>query len=189
MLRSLIPALIFALALSLPLSAQEGPQPQPDSKVTIPKKKSEPPRSGQEQQKDKQESGSSGKDEGFSSSKDYITDLSPPGGSRRVQDEEPSDVNELKPWDPHKAAKHIEVGDYHFKRKKYAAAESRYREALEYKPNDAIASFRLGQVLERTKRGSEALEYYQAYLKILPEGEFSEECKKAIARLSGNAQN
>lgn len=187
MLRSLIPALVVALALSLPLSAQDGPQPQPDSKVTIPKKKNEPPRSGQEQ-KDKQESDSSGIDEGFSSSKDYITDLSPPAGSRRVQ-EEPSDVNELKPWDPHKAAKHIEVGDYHFKRKKYAAAESRYREALEYKPNDAIANFRLGQVLERTKRGTEALEYYQAYLKILPEGEFSEECKKAIARLSGNAQN
>lgn len=179
MLRSLI----FVTVLSLPLCAQEGPQPQPDSKVTI-KKKSSPPRS-EPQQEDKQENGSSEseKEEGFSSSKDYVIDLSPPAGSRRAEDEEPSDVNELKPWNPHRAAKNIEVGDYYFKRKNYRAAESRYREALEYKPNDAIATFRLGQVLDRTKRGSEALEYYQAYLKILPEGEFSEECHKAVARL------
>jgi tetratricopeptide (TPR) repeat protein len=184
-LRRLILALVFALAG--PLCAQEGPQPQTDSKVTIPKKKTAPPRSDQ-QQKDKQESDSSQNDQGFSSSKDYVIDLRPPAGSRRAEVEEPSDINELKPWDPHKSAKSIEVGDYYFKRKRYGAAESRYREALEYKPNDAIASFRLGQVLERTKRGSEAIEYYQAYLKILPEGEFSEECRKAIARLSGNAK-
>lgn len=180
--------LIFVLVLSLPLCAQEGPQPQPDSKVTVPKKKSQPPRS-EPQPEEKQASNSLEGDEGFSSSKDYVIDLSPPAGSRRAEDEELSDVNELKPWNPHRAAKNIEVGDYYFKRKNYRAAESRYREALEYKPNDAIATFRLGQVLDRTKRGSEALEYYQAYLKILPEGEFSQDCHKAIARLSGNAKN
>jgi tetratricopeptide (TPR) repeat protein len=177
-----------SLALALPLCAQEGPQPQADSKVTVPRKKSAPPRSDDEQ-KDKQGTDSPQEDEGFSSSKDYVIDLSPPPGSRRAEEEEPSDVNELKPWNPHRAAKNIEVGDYYLKRKNYRAAESRYREALEYKPNDAIASFRLGQVLERTKRGSEAIEYYRAYLKILPEGEFSEECQKAIGRLSGNAKN
>jgi tetratricopeptide (TPR) repeat protein len=183
MLRSLI----VVLVLSLPVCAQEGPQPPPDSKVTI-KKKNPPPRS-EPQQEDKQQSNLSEKNEGLSSSKDYVIDLSPPAGSRRAEDEEPSDVNELKPWNPHRAAKNIEVGDYYFKRKNYRAAESRYREALEYKPNDAIATFRLGQVLDRTKRRSEALEYYQAYLKILPEGEFSQDCHKAIARLAGSAKD
>ena len=41
------------------------------------------------------------------------------------------DVSEFHPWNPHKAAKDIEVGDYYFKeRKNYRAAADRYREAL-----------------------------------------------------------
>ena len=42
-------------------------------------------------------------------------------------------MSEFHPWNPHKAAKDIEVGDYYFKRKNYRAAEDRYREALFYK--------------------------------------------------------
>jgi tetratricopeptide (TPR) repeat protein len=184
MLRALILILALACALTVPLLAQDGPQPQPDSKVSVPRKKNPPPRSEQEQ---KQGSDPSSKDGEFSSSKTYVIDLSPPGG-QKVEEQETSDVHEMKPWNPHRAAKNIEVGDYYFKRKNYRAAESRYREALEYKPNDAIASFRLAQVLERTRRADEALEYYHAYLKILPQGEFAEECQKGLARLSGSAR-
>ena len=63
-------------------------------------------------------------------------------------DEEPadngSDVQEFKPWDPHKALKDIEVGDFYFK-KNYRAALDRYKEALYYKNNDAMANFRMAQ--------------------------------------------
>jgi tetratricopeptide (TPR) repeat protein len=80
------------------------------------------------------------------------------------------------------------VGDYYRKRKNYRAAESRYREALEWKPNDAMASYRLAQTLEKMNRRDEAVTYYQAYLKILPRGEFAEDCHKSIARISKTAQ-
>ena len=53
---------------------------------------------------------------------------------------------------PHKAAKDIEVGDFYFKKKNYAAAESRYREALYYKDNDAIATYHLALCLEKLDR-------------------------------------
>lgn len=178
--------IVLASTLALPLAAQEGPEPQPDSKVTVPlKKKAAPPRSDQQEQG----TGAADRNGEYSSSKTMIIDLSPPGGDNRRADKEAADhVHEMKPWNPHKAEKSIEVGDFYFKRKNYRAAESRYREALQYKDNDAIATFRLGQVLERTQRGDEALEYYQAYLKILPHGEFAEECHKAIVRLSKTAK-
>jgi tetratricopeptide (TPR) repeat protein len=93
------------------------------------------------------------------------------------------DVLEMHPYDPHKAEKNIEVGDYYYKMKNYRAAESRYQEALEYKPNDAEATYKLGVAQETQGKVEEALDAYQGYLKILPEGPHSEEAKTAIERI------
>ncbi len=90
---------------------------------------------------------------------------------------------EFHPFDPHKAAKDIEVGDYYFKRKNYIGAESRYREALLYKENDAVATFKLAICLEKLNRPDEALTQYESYLKILPYGPEAGESKKSIERL------
>lgn len=93
------------------------------------------------------------------------------------------DVLELHPYDPHKAEKNVEVGDYYFKLKNYPAAESRYREALDYKPNDAIATFKLATALEKLGNVPEAEKYYSNYLKILPHGPSAEESNVALERL------
>ncbi len=96
----------------------------------------------------------------------------------------PSDVQEFHPWNPHKAMKDVEVGEFYLKRKNYRAAEDRFREALVYKPNDAIAQFRLGEALEKLGQLDEARVNYEAYLKILPDGPLSQDAHKAIERLS-----
>ncbi len=179
MLRAALATFICALALTL--TAQEGPEQQTDSKVSVPSKNTPPPRSDQDESKTQ--------DGEYSSSKTYKIDITPPPGEGQPANSQDSDdINELKPWNPHKAMKAVEVGDFYRKKKKYSAAESRYREALQWKPNDAIASFRLGQTLEKMGRGEEALTYYQAYLKILPEGEFAEDCHKGITRISKSAR-
>jgi tetratricopeptide (TPR) repeat protein len=130
-----------------------------------------------------------------SSSKDTRIDLSPPADDQKnhpmsgaaVADaqESASDVEELHPWDPHKAAKDVEVGDYYFKLKNYKAAIERYKDALIYKPNDAIAQFRLAESLDKSGNSDEAVGHYQAYLKILPEGRYSADARKALLRLGG----
>lgn len=94
---------------------------------------------------------------------------------------------EFHPFDPHKAAKDIEVGDYYFKRKNYIAAESRYREALLYKENDAVATYKLAICLEKLSRPDDALAEYESYLKVLPFGPEAGEAKKAIERLKAPA--
>src|SRR4051812_19939755 len=114
---------------------------------------------------------------GESSSKDTKINAPSPTGSA-----EP-DVPEAKPWDPHKADKNIEIGDYYFNQKNYRAAESRYREALEWKPGDAIATYKLGEVMEKEGNLTQARQNYEAYLKILPRGPLAEKAKKALERI------
>lgn len=121
-----------------------------------------------------------------SSSRKRIIDLTPPTGDIQSHPESAGtegSVTEMGPWDPHRAYKDIEVGDYYFKQKNYRGAEMRYRDALIYKPNDAISNFRLGQVCERTGRMSEAVYFYQNYLKILPHGADAAEAHKSITKL------
>jgi len=93
------------------------------------------------------------------------------------------DVIEFHPWNPHKAAKDVEVGDFYFKRKNYRAAEDRYREALLFKNNDALATYRLAVCLEKLDRPDDARQEYESYLKILPHGPQAEEAQKSISRL------
>src|SRR5947208_12703026 len=129
-----------------------------------------------------------------SSSRDTRVDLSPPSNDEKnhplsgaaVSDaqEAASDVQELHPWDTHKAAKDVEVGDYYFKRKNYKAAIERYKHALIYKQDDAIATFRLAESLDKTGHSGEAITYYQSYLKILPHGPNAADAQKALARLN-----
>jgi tetratricopeptide (TPR) repeat protein len=133
---------------------------------------------------------------GESSSKDTQIDLSPPGddakahpqSSAAVADAEAEGlsnggVSEFRTWDPHRAAKSVEVGDYYFKRKNYRAAEDRYREALRYKDNDALATIRLAVCLEKLGILDDARAEYESYLKILPHGPQAQEAQKAIDRL------
>jgi tetratricopeptide (TPR) repeat protein len=129
-----------------------------------------------------------------SSSKDTRVDLSPPkddaknhpmsGAAVSDAQEAPSDVQELHPWDPHKAAKDVEVGDYYFKRKNYKAAIERYKHALIYKQDDAIATYRLAESLDKTGNSADAVTYYRGYLKILPHGPYAADAQKAISRLT-----
>jgi tetratricopeptide (TPR) repeat protein len=139
-----------------------------------------------------------GDDRGDSSSKDTQIDLSPPPNDAKdhpkssdiLSDEGSSgggDTTEFHLWDPHKAAKDIEVGDYYFRRKNYIGAESRYREALLYKENDAVAIYKLAVCLEKMNRSDEAISQYEGYLKILPYGPEAAEAKKAIERLKSPA--
>jgi TolA-binding protein len=46
-----------------------------------------------------------------------------------------------------------------------------------------MASLRLAQCQEKLGNKSEAKKYYEQYLKILPEGEFSKEARASLDRL------
>ena len=119
-----------------------------------------------------------------SSSKQTQIDISPPkDDSAKHPDSELEDVTEMHSFNPHKAQKDVEVGEFYLKRKNYRAAEDRFREALLYKPGDAIATYRLAEALDAEGQNAEAIKNYREYLKIPSGGKFAPEAKKALARL------
>jgi tetratricopeptide (TPR) repeat protein len=136
-----------------------------------------------------------------SSSRDTRIDISPPkddaknhpGSQAAVagldipktpDNPDTSGIQEFHPWNPMKAIKDIEVGDYYFKRKNYKAALERYKEALYYKDGDAVASFRIAECQEKLGDKAEAKKYYEQYLKILPEGPFAKDAHASLDRLA-----
>jgi len=134
-------------------------------------------------------SDAAGADPNDSSSRQTKVDMSPPPGEAELdlKGEVGSDRQEVKPWDPHKADHNVEVGDQYFQKKNYQAAVSRYREALYWKDDDAIATYRLAHALEVVGQFAESRKYYQQYLKILPKGQFASDCLKSIERLKDKA--
>jgi tetratricopeptide (TPR) repeat protein len=168
MFRRILIVTFAAVALAaVPATAQS-----PDSQASAPPPNEAPPRS----------------DSGMSSSNDTRIDLSPPAGDATMHpNSDVDDVNEMHPYNPHKADKDVEVGDFYFSQKNYKAAENRYAEALEYKDNDAEATYKLALTREKLGEKEDAVAGYQGYLKILPEGPHAKEAKDAIEKLTNPA--
>jgi tetratricopeptide (TPR) repeat protein len=126
---------------------------------------------------------------GESSSKQTQIDVAPPADDAKKHPEaglgdSAGDSDEFTPYDPMRAMKAVEIGDFYFKVKQnYPAAISRYREALEFKPRDADATFKLAEVLNKTGDTAGALENYQSYLKILPDGPYAKRAKEEVDKL------
>jgi tetratricopeptide (TPR) repeat protein len=180
-------ALIVLTSLFLGGWAVAQQQPQPDQDQ--PGQNQAPPRSDPGRNAEA----------GESSSHDTRVDLSPPkddvknhpnsGVVETNPEDEPADVQEMHPWNPYRAMKDDEVGDYYFKRKNYRAALARYQDALIWKEKDALANFRMAECYEKLDQPEQAIPHYQEYLKILPEGPFAKEARKALEKLKAEAKN
>jgi tetratricopeptide (TPR) repeat protein len=181
---------LLALGLTLVASAQMQQLPQSDQG---PGASQAPPRYEQDKERERERD----KEAGESSSRDTKIDIAPPKdddknhptSSIAVSEAEAdaTDVSEFHPFNPQKAAKDVEVGDFYFKRKNYRAALARYQDALLWKNNHAEANFRMAQCLEKLDNPDEAAVHYQEYLKILPHGPLSAEARKALEKLKGKS--
>lgn len=117
---------------------------------------------------------------GYSSSKDSQIDFSagPPPSSSPDITARPA-VN----YDPHRAQKDIEVGNYYLNRKNYRAALERFHDALLYKPDDAEATYGLAVTQEKMDLFSLAYNNYSKYVEILPDGPKAKDSQEGMQRL------
>ncbi len=145
-----------------------------DAPGTDPTGKSKPSSSGN----------SGGSTTGESSSRDSAIDLE--ARPEKEETKPAEDPSVLKPWDPHKAAKDVEVGEYYLKLKNYRAALERFNHALTYKPDDAEATYGLAVTQEKLDLLSLADQNYRKYLVLLPNGPKSKESAEAIKRIAPN---
>jgi tetratricopeptide (TPR) repeat protein len=180
---TLLHALALLLFSGMIVAQQDSGQNQPPSKA--------------DQEKSRDRSAETGE----SSSRDTRIDISPPKDDVKTHPNSATaptplspdnpedmtnmtgDVQEMHPWNPYRAGKDDEVAEYYFKTGNYKGALARYQDALIYKDNDAIANFGIAQCYEKMGQHEEAVPYYQAYLKILPDGPLSKHAKKALKRL------
>ena len=179
-MRLLIASLTLCWVVSLVVAQQQG---QSDS----------PPQSQSSTPSDADKSRERSAEAGEISSRDTRIDLSPPKDDAKEHPNTPdlhpdagADVGEMHPWNPYRAVKDDEVGDFYLKQKNYKAALARYQDALDYKPKDAIANFRMAQCYEKLSQPDQAIVHYQEYLKILPEGPLSKQAKKALEKLQAS---
>jgi tetratricopeptide (TPR) repeat protein len=196
-IRSAIPFLALLTVISLAQSPQDKTAPAKPAADKTSSDKSSTDKSSSDQSTSDQ-STAPGSAAGESSSRDTRIDLTPPKDDAKdhpaskdaVADLEPSDkldasgVQEFHPWNPMKAIKDEEVGDFYFKRRNYKAALERYKEALYYKEGDAVATFRVAECEEKIGDKSEAKKYYEQYLKIVPDGPHAKEARSSMERLA-----
>ena len=148
-----------------------------------------PPRSEQDNDRETEAGVSSSKDTRIDLSaprndtKDHPYSTTSPAKDTSPEEDTGAEVGEMQPFNPYRAVKDVEVGDFYFKRKSYKAALARYQDALNYKQNDAIANFRIAECYEKLDQSQDSVPYYQEYLRILPAGPLSKDAKKALARL------
>ena len=170
---------VFVLGLFLCVHCSVAPAQQPRSQddqvhikpKNLPEEETQPPR---EQPPEKQ---------GESSSKDSQITLEAPSKASGG-----SDVVEIREWNPHKAAKDVEVGQFYLKQKNYRAALDRFNEALLYKPNDAEATFYLAATQDKLQLYDLAYRGYRAYLTMLPEGPLAKQAETALTRIGPHVQ-
>jgi len=96
----------------------------------------------------------------------------------------PGDGRAEMPEEERQFAKDMEIGTYNFRNKNYRGAELRFRHALEYKPGQPEARFKLAESLDKLGKINEAKETYQAYLEAQPEGSHAERARIALQRLA-----
>jgi len=174
--------LVFALVTTVSL-AQDSPDKAASGKTAADKAAASSPEAGESSSHETRIDISPPKDDAKNhpGSKDAVAGLDITDAS---ENSDTSGIQEFHPWNPMKALKDIEVGDYYFKRKNYKAALDRYKEALYYKDGDAVASFRLAECQEKLGDKVEARKYYEQYLKILPEGPLAKDAHASLDRLA-----
>jgi tetratricopeptide (TPR) repeat protein len=85
--------------------------------------------------------------------------------------------------------KDLDVADFYFKTKNYRGAATRYREALDNKPDDPEATFKLAKSLDRSGDNDGARCAYQDFLRVGAKTPFTTEARKALDRLAPDGGN
>jgi tetratricopeptide (TPR) repeat protein len=86
-------------------------------------------------------------------------------------------------WDPLRAEKDLEVGQYYMRRGDLDAAIDRFQDATTAKPGYAIPFRFLGEAQEKKGLKKQALKSFQRYLDLYPHAEDGEKVRKKIDKL------
>jgi tetratricopeptide (TPR) repeat protein len=120
-----------------------------------------------------------------SSSKPADAPSAPPPKSSGKQKKDTATQNapDQPVWDPLRAEKDLEVGQYYMKKGDLDAAIDRFQDAATAKPGYAIPFRFLGEAQEKKGLKKQALKSFQRYLDLYPHAEDGDKVRKKIEKL------
>lgn len=86
-------------------------------------------------------------------------------------------------WDPLRAEKDMEVGQYYMRKGDLEAAIDRFQDATTAKPGYAVPFRYLGEAQEKKGLKKQAIKSYQRYLDLYPHAEDGDKIKKKLEKL------
>jgi tetratricopeptide (TPR) repeat protein len=120
---------------------------------------------------------------------DKPADSSPPPAapkkstSQKNKDNATESAADQPTWDPQRAEKDIEVGQYYMRKGDVDAAIDRFQDATVAKPGYAVPFKYLGEAQEKKGLKKPAIKSYQRYLDLYPKAEDAEKIRKKIEKL------
>jgi tetratricopeptide (TPR) repeat protein len=91
-------------------------------------------------------------------------------------------------WDPLRAEKDLEVGQYYMRKGDVDAAIDRFQDATTAKPGYAIPFRFLGEAQEKKGLKKQAIASYSRYLDLYPHAEDSDKIRKKIDKLRNEVE-
>jgi tetratricopeptide (TPR) repeat protein len=91
-------------------------------------------------------------------------------------------------WDPLRAEKDIEVGQYYMRKGDVDAAIDRFQDATTAKPGYAIPFKYLGEAQEKKGLKKQAIKSYSRYLELFPHAEDGEKIRKKVEKLRSEVE-
>jgi len=110
-------------------------------------------------------------------------DMKPKSTGKQKEDTAAKNSPDQPMWDPLRAEKDLEVGQYYMKRGDVDAAIDRFQDAIVAKPGYAIPFRFLAEAQEKRGLKKQAVKSYQRYLDLYPHAEDGDKVRKKIAKL------
>jgi tetratricopeptide (TPR) repeat protein len=110
-------------------------------------------------------------------------DMKPKSTGKQKKDTATQNAPDQPAWDPLRAEKDLEVGQYYMKKGDLDAAIDRFQDATTAKPGYAIPFRYLAEAQEKKGLKKQAIKSYQRYLDLYPHAEDGDKVRKKIDKL------
>jgi tetratricopeptide (TPR) repeat protein len=110
-------------------------------------------------------------------------DIKPKPPAKQKKDTATKNTPDQPAWDPLRAEKDLEVGQYYMKKGDVDAAIDRFQDATTAKPGYAIPFRFLAEAQEKKGLKKQAIKSYQRYLDLYPHAEDGDKIRKKIDKL------
>lgn len=107
---------------------------------------------------------------------------------KKNQDTATQNAPDQPTWDPLRAEKDLEVGQYYMHKGDVDAAIDRFQDATTAKPGYAVPFRFLGEAQEKKGLKKEAIKSYSRYLDLYPHAEDADKIRKKIDKLRAEVE-